>query len=218
MTENRKFHPWEGGEGKIPKQYIISLIQLAKEAIAGEDYEEAVSLLTKAAGSYPWNLGEGKLQGAQENHIYYYLGTAYEKAGENRKAEECFEKASRGLSEPVGAMYYNDQPPEMIYYQGAAMAKLGKMKEAYSRFNKLISYGEEHIFDDVKIDYFAVSLPDLLIFEEDLNVKNRIHCLFMMALGYLGKGNTEKAEDYFDQVLSLDKNHQGAIQIPQTVL
>ena len=44
------------------------------------------------------------------------------------------------------------------------------------------------------------------------------HCLFMMALGYLGKGNTEKAEDYFDQVLSLDKNHQGAIQIPQTVL
>lgn len=218
VTENRKFHPWEGGEGKIPKQYIISLIQLAKEAIAGEDYEEAVSLLTKAAGSYPWNLGEGKLQGAQENHIYYYLGTAYEKAGETRKAEECFEKASRGLSEPVGAMYYNDQPPEMIYYQGAAMAKLGKMKEAYSRFNKLISYGEEHIFDDVKIDYFAVSLPDLLIFEEDLNVKNRIHCLFMMALGHLGKGNTEKAEDYFAQVLSLDKNHQGAIQIPQTVL
>lgn len=214
LTEKRQFHPWEGGEGKIPKQYIISLMQLANEAVSHGEYTEAVSLLTRAAGPYPWNLGEGKLQGAQENHIYYYLGTAYEKAGNVEKATECFEKASRGLSEPVGAMYYNDQPPEMIYYQGTALAKLGRMKEAYSRFNKLISYGEEHFFDDVKIDYFAVSLPDLLIFEDDLNVKNRIHCLFMMALGHLGKGNAEKAEEYIAQVLSLDPNHQGAIQIP----
>ena len=36
----------------------------------------------------------------------------------------------------------------------------------------LIAYGEAHLFDEMKIDYFAVSLPDLLIFEEDLNRKN----------------------------------------------
>lgn len=214
MTEGRQFHPWEGGEGKIPKQYINALVELAKQAIAASDYEKAIDLLTRAAGSYPWNLGEGKLLGAQENHIYYYLGIAYEKSGCTEKAQECYEKASTGISEPVGAMYYNDQPPEMIYYQGAALKKLGRWKEASSRFHKLLSYGETHIFDEMRIDYFAVSLPDLLIFDEDLNVKNRIHCMFMMALGYLGLGEEEKAKKYFGKVLEAECGHQGALMIP----
>ena len=40
--------------------------------------------------------------------------------------------------------------------------------------------------DEVKIDYFAVSLPDLVIFDDDLNKRNKIHCLYMEGLGYLG--------------------------------
>ncbi|MDO4337242.1 MAG: DUF5107 domain-containing protein [Eubacteriales bacterium] len=218
MTQGRRFHPWEGGEGKIPKQYITSLVALGRKAIEAGEYEKAASLLEKAAGSYPWNLGEGKLYGAQENNIYYYLGIAYEKAGLSEKAKECFEKASTGISEPVGAMYYNDQPPEMIYFQGAALKKLGRTEEANSRFHKLLSYGEEHIFDEMRIDYFAVSLPDLMIFDEDLNVKNQIHCMFMMALGYLGLGEKAKAEEYFSEILAYDKSHQGALMIPAGIM
>ena len=58
----------------------------------------------------------------------------------------------------------------------------------------------------------AASLPDLLVFEEDLNSKNKIHCLYMVGLGLLGLGNDniDKAKKYFDEVLSLDANHQGA--------
>lgn len=215
MTEKRKFHPWEGGEGKIPKQYVTSLVQMAKQKIQEEDYQGAEELLTRAAGSYPWNLGEGKLYGAQENNIYYYLGLAYEGQGNVEKAQECYEKASTGISEPVGAMYYNDQPPEMIYYQGTALLKMGRTKEAAGRFNKLIEYGEKHIFDQVRIDYFAVSLPDLQIFDQDLNLKNRIHCLFMMGLGKLGLGKQEEALDCFKEILNEDKNHQGAIELMQ---
>ena len=135
--EGRNFHPWEGGEGKIPKQYVTALIQLAKEGMKKGDLEEAEKLLLAAAGPYPWNLGEGKLQGAQENHIYYYLGLVYERMGEQQKAKDCYEKASTGISEPVGAMYYNDQPPEMIYYQGVSLLRLGREEEARSRFHKL---------------------------------------------------------------------------------
>lgn len=40
--------------------------------------------------------------------------------------------------------------------------------------------------DQVEIDYFAVSLPDFLVFDVDLNERNRIHCLFMAVLGYQG--------------------------------
>ena len=147
----------------------------------------------RQAGSYPYNLGEGKLAGAQENNIYYYLGCAYEGADQPDKAAACFQKASVGISEPAGMMYYNDQPPEMIFYQGMALRKLNREKEARSRFHKLLDYGQKHIFDDVKIDYFAVSLPDLQIFDEDLNRKNEIHCRFLMGLGLLGLGQEKEA-------------------------
>lgn len=217
MAEHRQFHPWEGGEGKIPKQYVTSLVQLAKEALTKGESEKAEKLLLKAADSYPYNLGEGKLQGVQENHIYFYLGLVYERMGEPEKATRCWEKASTGISEPVGAMYYNDQPPEMIYYQGVALEKLGREQEARSRFYKLIDYGERHIFDDVRIEYFAVSLPDLLIFDEDLNHRNKIHCLFMIGLGKLGLGEKQEAEKYFEEILEEDKSHQGALNIPEEV-
>ncbi len=106
---------------------------------------------------YPENLGEGKLITAQENDLYYYLGLGYEGLGENEKAKACFVKSSEGLSVPSDAIYYNDQEPDKIFYQGLALLKLGDDNAAKSRFNKLISYGEKHLFDKVRIDYFAVS-------------------------------------------------------------
>ena len=170
---------------------------------------EAVSLL-KEATVYPHNLGEGKLIIAQENNIYYFMGCAYEGMGEKEKAEECFKKASTGLSEPAGMMYYNDQPPETIFYQGLAWLKLGNAKEAGSRFNKLVTYGEKHYYDHVMIDYFAVSLPDLMIFDEDLDKKNRFHCTYMMALGNIGLGSFDEAESQLKKILAEDPNHAGA--------
>lgn len=74
---------------------------------------------------------------------------------------------------------------------------------------KLISYADEHMNDNVKIDYFAVSLPDFLVFDEDLNRKNKIHCLFMKALGLQGKGEKE-AEEILKKVFSLDNSHFAA--------
>ncbi len=209
LIEKRHFHQWEGGEGKVAAQYLTSLYMLAKKAIADGDYAETKKLLTQAVGDYPHNLGEGKLESAQENNLYYLLGVVCDKLGEKEYAEECLLRAEKGLSEPVGMMYYNDQPPEMIYYQGLAFAKLGDTEQAEVRFNKLVDYGKKHIDDDVKTDYFAVSLPDLLIFEENLNERNKKHCLFMMSLGYLGLGMTEKYNECAEKLLAMDNAHQG---------
>ena len=67
--------------------------------------------------------------------------------------------------------------------------------------------------DEMKIDYFAVSLPDFLIFEVDLNKKNKVHCLYMAALGYWGKGDLVRAREYADWALNLDKCHSGVRDI-----
>ena len=208
MIDDRQFHPWEGGEGKVPAQYQLAHVELVKRLLAEEKYTEALSLIEECF-VYPHNLGEGKLYGAQENDFNYYKACALRGVGKKAEAESLFLEASVGNSQPAAAVYYNDQKPDKIFYQGLALRELGREEEARSRFNNLISYGEKHLYDVFKMDYFAVSLPDLQIWEDDMNKKNRIHCNYLMALGHLGLGNEEKAMRYFDIAAGMDNNHQG---------
>lgn len=202
------FHPWEGGEGKVPAQYQFARVELAKKAIAEGRYADAVSLLEECL-VYPHHLGEGKLYGAQDNDFYYLMGVAYDAMNQTDKARQCWLKATEGPTEPAAALYYNDAKPDKIFYQGMALLKLGRTGEANGRFHKLVNYGEKHLFDKVRMDYFAVSLPDLLIWEDDLQVRNEIHCKYMMALGYCGLGNKDKSMRYLGEAEALDINHQG---------
>lgn len=208
--QTRRFHPWEGGEGKVTGQYVTALTELAKKNLEKQQPELAMELLQKAL-VYPENLGEGKLEGAGDNPVYFYLGCAYQQLKNNQAAEENFHRASIGLNEPASAMFYNDQPPESIYYQGLAWQKLGNVKEANRRFNKLIDYAERHMHDHIRMDYFAVSLPDFLVFDDDLDQRNEEHCRYMRALGLLGLGQTSEAKLELERVLETNPNHQGAI-------
>jgi tetratricopeptide (TPR) repeat protein len=216
LLMDRKFHPWEGGEGKVSGQYVYSLTELAKQNIEESNYIKAVELL-EAAQSYPQNLGEGKLFGTRENDLFYWMGIAFEKMGEDERAVHFFRKATEGDYEPEPAIFYNDQSPEMIFYQGLAHKRLNEEREATGHFQKLIQYGKEHRDDEVTIDYFAVSLPDLLIFDADLQKRNRIHCSYMEALGYFGLNQLRRAEELFESILEQEPMHFGA-KTHQTLL
>ena len=207
-----QFHPWEGGEGKVSSQYQICRVELAKQALTGKSGAEKAIHLLEECLTYPPHLGEGKLYGAQENDFYYLLGVAYEALNEKEKALNCWQEAIIGPQEPAAAMYYNDAKPDKIFYQGLALRKLGREDEAHGRFFKLINYGKQHIYDKVVMDYFAVSLPDLLIWDDSLDTKNLIHCKYMLALGYYGMGDKDKALKYLSEVEELDNNHQGIQQ------
>lgn len=202
------FHPWEGGEGKVSAQYQTARVELAKECITAGNYEEAVALL-KESLEYPHHLGEGKLYGAQENDFYYLLGVCYTALGRNEEATDAFRQATLGPTEPAAAMYYNDAKPDKIFYAGLAFRALGNENKARAYFNRLVDYGKQHLHDHVSMDYFAVSLPDLLIWDGDLDLSNRIHCLYMLALGYFGLGETAKSTRYLSEAAALDVNHQG---------
>lgn len=190
---------------------MICNIELAKHAIGSGEYEDALQLLCEAE-NYPSNLGEGKLAGAQENDIHYWKGIVYEKMGDKIRADEYFKRAVKGMSEPVQAIFYNDPQPDKIFYQGLAWRKLNNPEKAVTIFQRLIDFGLTHITDEISIDYFAVSLPGLSVFDADLNLWNKIHCLYMMGLGYAGLNNEDRepAKECFNEVLRLDLNHQGA--------
>lgn len=201
----RRFHAWEGGEGKITMQYTIALLQLAKKELKEKNAVRAEELLRKAL-VYHENLGEGKLEGTKDNHLYYYLGMALEMQRRMEEALECYRSATVGTDEPAGMMYYDDQPADMILYQGLAKRKLGLEAEAKARFYRLIDYGEKHIWDHVKIEYFAVSLLEFQIFDENYTERNKAHCYYLIALGNLGLGNYGKAEEFSKRHCPLNRH------------
>lgn len=211
LMANRKFHPCEGGEGKVVGQFLICHLELAKIAIAECRFADALSLLN-FTDCYPHNLGEGKLPNAQENDIHYLKACAYEGLGDGASAKRSFEMATIGISTPVQAIFYNDPQPDKIFYQGLAWRKLGDDQKATEIFTSLITFAEQHINDLIEIDYFAVSLPDLLVFDQDLNVRNHLHCIYLKGLAELGLGNYTLSESHFTKVLKQNINHQGVLQ------
>ncbi len=196
IIDTHIFHPWEGGEGKVSGQYQLSRLEMAKALIkksivpASNDADpsalhRAIALLNECL-TFPHNLGEGKLYGAQDNDFYYYLGNAHHLLGDEETAREMWQKGTIGPTEPAAALYYNDAKPEKIYFAALCYRALGEEAKARGLFFKLINYGKQHYFDEIRMDYFAVSLPDLLVWDEDLNIRNRRHCENMIALGKKG--------------------------------
>lgn len=210
MLSSRKFHPWEGGEGKVVRQFMACHIGLAQQAILHQQYSEALNILEYCA-QYPHNLGEGKLYGAQENDRYYLLGCAHQGNGDAAKALESFRLGTEGISTPVQAIFYNDPQPDKIFYQGLAWLQLEETDKANAIFERLIHFANSHMQDHIRIDYFAVSLPDLLVFDQDLDKRNRVHCLYLKALGYLGLGQYPEANRFFNEGLALDAYHEGIL-------
>ena len=205
------FHPWEGGEGKVSTQYEYALVELAKQDLKQQVPDAAIDKL-KQALVYPRSLGEGKLPIAVNNVIDFYLGLAYRAKGDETQAQAHFAAATKGLSEPTDMMYYNDQPADTIFYQALADEQLGRKDAAKARYYKLINFGEQHLFNHFKLDYFAVSLPDALLFDDDYQAKNSVHCDYLMALGYLGLNQTAKAQTFFDRALAINNHHQGVLR------
>jgi len=209
LLASRKFHPWEGGEGKVIGQFLLCHIELAKEALQNGEYQKTIDLLSQVE-RYPENLGEGKLYGTPENDINYLLGCAYEGLKQNEQATARFKSATEGNAVLVQAIYYNDPQPDKILYQALAWQKLGQPQKAEEIFQRFIDFGTEHMNDEIRIDYFAVSLPDMLVFDIDINRRNNIFCNYLIGLGKMGLGDIEEGKACLEKVLAMDINHQGA--------
>lgn len=162
----RRFHPGRGrGQGQRPVPpgaYPPGLPGFGgKRPCQGRGATGAQPLL-------PGKPGEGKLPNVPDNQAYYYLGVAWQRLGDEAHAKAHFRKAAAGPREPEVVRYYNDQPSDFLYYQGLAHRALGQEDQALGCFHRLAAFGERHLFDKVEVDFFAVSLPEIEMFQEDL--------------------------------------------------
>ncbi|MBA4701662.1 MAG: DUF5107 domain-containing protein [Ruminococcus sp.] len=208
---SHQFHPWEGGEGKVSTQYRYALIHKAIQLIEKADYDQAIDLL-QASKTYPHNLGEGKLPGTQDAMADYYIGKAFLGKQDTASAEQYFHMAIQREEAPSSVLYYNDQPSDFIFYQALAKEALSDPAGAKKCYHQLLSFGRKHIFDQVDFDYFAVSLPEIEVFPTHPKERNRLYCLYLMALGNLGLSNIPEAVTLFEEILAAEPGHQGAIE------
>ena len=181
------FHVWEGGEGKVADEYKTALFALAEKALEEGRAEDAFALAERTL-TYPANLGEGKLDQVPDNRAHYLMGRACAEMRREEQAREYFRKATEGSSIPEPVRYYNDQPSDYIYWQGLAFRALGEEEKALKCFHQLVMFGERHLFDKVGYDFFAVSMPELEVYQDDIQKRSDDYCRRLAELGRKGLG------------------------------
>ncbi|MCQ9091928.1 DUF5107 domain-containing protein [Vibrio parahaemolyticus] len=192
---SRQFHPWEGGEGRITGQFVVNKIRMALNFISQHAYADAIECLSSAL-SYPHNLGEGRLVGQTDNDIHYFLGYCYQQIDQQELAARHFTEATKGKQEIKQSRYYNDQPADYLLYCAAALHQLGDTDKAVSIYKEMVEWANAEFDNLVETDFFAVSLPALIVFDSNLQTEHQQHCLFVKAMGQLGLALSTKNGSY----------------------
>ncbi len=211
LLRSRRFHPWEGGEGTVTGEWVYAQLVLGRRCLLARQLDEALDHL-HAACHYPENLGEGKLPGVRDNEALFWMGCVHLARGDLARARDCFSRGSVGEHTLEAARFYNDQPPDALFYRAACSLKLGEAAAARACFQAFVAYAEEHVQDEARIDYFAVSLPDLAAFGTDLQREHALHCRYVSALGELGLGKRSLAMHGFASILEANGCHAGALR------
>lgn len=202
ILTTRRFHPWEGGEGKVSGQYVLSHILLGQVALDAGKAQEALTHF-QAAREYPSNLGEAKHLLTPETHLHYFAGQAHRALSDEKNATSNFQQAANQCADLS----------EMTYYQALALRALGDEAAATFTLRQLLESAQKQKQCKVTIDFFATSLPDFLIFEDDLDRRNQVHCEYLMGLALMGLGERSEAENCLRQVREWDVHYQGLEQL-----
>ena len=204
LIESRKFQPWEGGEGGPLEQFVRSRLALGRTALGRGETAKARAHF-EAALRAPRNLGEAKHLLANQSDIHYWLGCALELLGEKAKAQEHWRAAAefRGDFQAMSVRAFS----EMTYYSALALAKLGQKQRAKKLLHELLAHARKLQKTEAKIDYFATSLPTMLLFDDDLQFRQETTALFLQAQAQLGLGQTPKGKARLKKVLERDPNH-----------
>jgi len=192
----RRFHPWEGGEGLVSGQYVAAHVLLGRESLEVGAWHDALTHF-QTAREYPKNLGEGKHLLTLETHLDYFSGVALQNLGHEEEARESWREASEART----------GNSNMTFYKALALRSLGKEAEAESLLKGLLDFASQQMEAVIKIDYFAASLPNFLLFDDDLQKRNRIECLYLRGLAKLGLRQVEESAEDLREVVALDVNH-----------
>lgn len=210
----RHFGPWEGGEGQVLAQYVRANILLAQEELRKGRADRAVALIEKAANP-PDNLSEAKHLLMNLSMIDYWMGVALAALDDEARARQFWERAAHQKGD---FQQMQVQPiSETTYWSAMSLRALGRSDEAVETFRAIDRYATELETQTPKIDYFATSLPAMLLFHEGLNERQKITASFLHAQAQLGLANKAEGRRLLEEIRMLDQSHTGAIDLLATI-
>ncbi len=205
LLQSRSFQPWEGGEGLALEQHVRTHLGMALRALRERnDAATAIGHLEMALQS-PKNLGEAKHLLANQSDLYYWLGVAHQAARDLDRANHFFARAADKRGDFIGMSVRVFS--EMSYYTILALRELGREAEAESMLRGLTDHANTLLKSHAKIDYFATSLPTMLLFKDDLNRKKNTSATVMLAQVALLRDQDELARQLLADALQADPNH-----------
>jgi tetratricopeptide (TPR) repeat protein len=207
---SRKFQPWEGGEGLVLAQYVWAHSLLGQAALDESRPAAAVEHF-KAALNPQHSLGEVEHLLASHSVIDYWMGVAYDALGNKDDAVALWKRAAaqQGDFQQMQVHAISDT----TFWCAMALRKMGKTEEAAALFKEIYDYSAQLRQQEPKIDYFATSLPTMLLFDEDLKQRQDIQASFLQAQALVGMGETERALALLQKVQQLDRNHTEAADL-----
>lgn len=204
LISERNFQPWEGGEGVALGQHVRSHLAVGRIALnagnASEAHEHFMAALTT-----PANIGEARHLFANHSDIHYWLGCASNALGDHKSARKHWMTAAtfKGDFQAMEVRAFS----EMTYYSALAWQRLGQKTRATKLLKQLLIYAKKLRKAKATIDYFATSLPMMLLFDDDIQFRQETAALFLEAQAQLGLGNLAKGRSLLRAVLGREPSH-----------
>lgn len=210
LMGSRKFQPWEGGEGLALGQHVRTRLALGREALGSGDVSAALEHFRSALES-PENLGEARHLLANDSDVRYWLGCALEAAGDRDGARSEWRRAATfsGDFKDMSVRTFS----ELTRYSALAWEKLGQPARARRMFRALLAHARDLRKSPARVDYFATSLPTMLLFDDDLKVRQDNIAWFLEAQAMLGLGGRAGARALLRRVLQRDPSHGPAADL-----
>ena len=182
MAADKRFHIYEGGEGKLTKQhawmhalYGLKLTEEGKFEDAAKIFENGINM--------PKSYGEAKTFFNQEAHIFYFLGDLLNKQGRGEEALKAYEEAA----------IYKAAVSEISLFRALALNKLNRFSEAEEVLNEMLEVAENKIVNCDLRGYYGVGSPTPMPFELDIERQNLTDGNILKAYALLGFGKIDEA-------------------------
>jgi tetratricopeptide (TPR) repeat protein len=206
LMTGRQFNVWEGGARFSVFDYWTDAHLLrGHENFAAKKYTEALADY-QAAIDFPATLQVAKTRrGGRVAEVSYWIATAYEALGDQEKAKTSFqESAAESPRAGQDDVLPSSDRSVLSFYRALSLKKLGDSDKAAAVFQQLVASGNNSLDRGSSADFFSK-------FGERQSQLSRVASAhYIVGLGRLGLGETQKAKDQFNQALKTKPDHLGA--------
>ena len=161
VLAGRQFQPWEGGEGQVLAVWERAAHARAHQAMTSGQPHRAIEILLEALHP-PITLGEDRHPLANVSELEVALGDALAASGDQLEAEAHWQRAAQSTGDfsQMALARFSSR----TYFAIVSLRRLHQDHEADHLSEELRAWVEDFARTPAEVDFFATSLPSMLLF------------------------------------------------------